>query len=87
MNATDVVSQHCCHCIALVRYGDRFLAPAVDLLNQRLAGADTKELIGKPGLGTAYKVKQFMRIIKNCTAEFSAGDSQLFVTRPESHAE
>jgi hypothetical protein len=75
-NLTDVVSQRCCHCIAVVRYGDRFLAPAVDLLNQRLAGADTKELIGKPGLETAYRVKQLVQAIKKSAAEFEAGDEQ-----------
>ena len=61
-----------------VRYGDRFLAPAVDLLNQRLAGADTKELIGKPGLETAYRVKQLVQAIKKSAAEFEAGDEQFF---------
>ena len=30
LNSTDVVSQRCCHCIALVRYCDRFLEGAQD---------------------------------------------------------
>jgi len=49
---------------------------AVDLLNQRLDGADTKDLIGKPGLETAYRVKQLVQAIKKAAEEFAAGDEK-----------
>jgi len=55
---------------------DRHGQAAVDLLNQRLDGAETKELIGKPGLETAYRVKQLVLAIKKSAEEFAAGDEK-----------
>jgi len=55
---------------------DRHGQAAVDLLNQRLDGAETKELVGKPGLETAYRVKQLVQAIKKSAEEFAAGDER-----------
>ncbi len=42
------------------QYGE----PVARVLDQRLADRDTKELVGQPGLETAYKVKQAVQAIK-----------------------
>jgi len=57
---------------------DRHGEAAVEVLNQRLrlANADTKDLVGRPGLESAYKVKKVVQAIKQAAREFAADDPQ-----------
>ncbi len=41
------------------------------VLDQRLDGGDTKELIGKQGLETSYRVKQVVGQVKDALKTFS----------------
>lgn len=47
---------------------------AVDVLDHRLQGGETKELLGRPGLETSYRLKQTVQAIKQAASEFAAGD-------------
>jgi DNA-directed RNA polymerase specialized sigma24 family protein len=49
-------------------------AAAVEVLDHRLNGGEVKELIGRPGLETSYRLKQTVQAIKQAAEEFAAGD-------------
>lgn len=50
---------------------------AVDVLDHRLHGGETKELLGRPGMETSYRLKQVVQAIKQAATEFAAGDEAL----------
>ena len=49
---------------------------AVALLDQRLGGGQSKELIGTPGLETSYQVKQVTQAIKRSLESWGASDPE-----------
>lgn len=56
------------------RFGDA----VVRVLDHRLEGqGDTKDLVGSPGLETAYKVKQAVSQLKDAIRMFAGNDSEL----------
>lgn len=50
--------------------------PAVDVFDERLAGGETKALIGRPRLETSYRIKQVVQVIKRAAEEFGKGDPE-----------
>jgi hypothetical protein len=60
------------------RYGDA----ALRVFDHRLAGDDVKELIGRPGLETSYKLKQAVQQIKTAAKVWAARDP-VFLSRVE----
>jgi hypothetical protein len=60
-----------------MRFGDAGDA-VVRVFDHRLEdGGDTKDLVGSPGLETAYKVKQAVSQLKDAIRVFAAGDPEL----------
>jgi hypothetical protein len=55
----------------------RYGAAAVEVLDHRLNGGETKELIGQPGLETSYRLKQIVQAIKQAAEEFSQDEPEL----------
>jgi hypothetical protein len=56
----------------------RFGAAVVRVLDHRLEDqGDTKDLVGTPGLESAYKVKQAVFQLKNAIRMFAGNDSEL----------
>jgi hypothetical protein len=53
---------------------NRLGSTAVDVLDHRLHGGETKELLGRPGLETSYRLKHIVQAIKQAATEFAAGD-------------
>lgn len=49
---------------------------ALDVFDERLAGGETKSLIGRPGLETSYKIKKVVQAIKRTAEEFGASDPE-----------
>ncbi|MBD3671950.1 MAG: hypothetical protein HUJ26_00365 [Planctomycetaceae bacterium] len=49
---------------------------ALDVFDERLAGGETKSLIGQPGLETSYKIKKVVQAIKRTAEEFGASDPE-----------
>jgi len=49
---------------------------ALDVFDERLAGGETKSLVGRPGLETSYKIKKVVQAIKKTAEEFGAGDPE-----------
>ncbi len=49
---------------------------ALDVFDERLAGGETKSLVGQPGLETSYKIKKVVQAIKKTAEEFGAGDPE-----------
>ncbi len=49
---------------------------AVTVLDQRLAGADTKELIGQQGIETSYRLKKLVSEIKEAAKRFAMGNPE-----------
>jgi hypothetical protein len=60
------------------RYGEL----AVRVLDHRLAGDDVKELIGRPGLETSYRLKQAVQQIKTAAKVWAARDP-VFLSKVE----
>jgi hypothetical protein len=48
---------------------------AVSVFDQRLAGQETKDLIGQQGLETGYRLKQLVAQIKDAARRFASGNS------------
>jgi len=46
---------------------------ALAVFDERLAGGETKSLVGQPGLETSYKIKKVVQAIKKTAEEFGAG--------------
>ena len=49
---------------------------AVTVLDQRLAGADTKELLGQQGIETSYRLKKLVAEIKESAKRFAMGNAE-----------
>lgn len=43
---------------------------------ERLAGGETRSLIGRPGMEASYRIKQIVQTIKKTAEEFGAGDPE-----------
>lgn len=50
---------------------------AVGVLDHRMKGGETKELIGNPGTETSYRLKLVVRNIKNAARRFAANEPDL----------
>lgn len=51
---------------------------AVAVLDQRLAGKDTKDLLGSQGLETSYRLKQVVQDLKAALGDFARNDQEFY---------